>query len=173
MTDNEAILDATKTGALVQFDLANMKDQVADQMRAFLLNMMPKEAFNGVIETAWKKLTEPRKNIKDSYGRVTQKEAPSELEEMTTMAMREELKKRVAKWQLEWAKTADCDLGAKTMFNELVNKAAGQFIQRVGVQIVNEAAQVLSSGASLDTVQCSSCHRTALKGQSCQCGAWN
>ena len=171
MTSDQNILDSTKKGELVQFDLANMKDQISDQMRAFLLNMMPKEAFNGVIETAWKKLTEPRPEVRNSYGQNTPAK-PSELEEMTTIAMREELKKRVAKWQLEWAKTADCDLGVKTMFNELINKAAGQFIQRVGAQIVEEAATTLSADG-VNYTNCGACGQRAVSGITCGCGHFN
>jgi hypothetical protein len=172
MTDQN-ILDSTEKGELVQFNLVDMKDQVADQMRAFLLNMMPKEAFDQVIEASWKKLTEPRPEVRDSYGHIKAPAKPSELEDMITVEMRQELRKRVAAWAVEWGKTDDCSLGAKTMFSELIAAASGQFIHRVGVQIVQEAAQVLSSGAGLDVVQCTGCHRTAIKSQMCQCGNWN
>lgn len=173
MPDNEAILDATKKGEMVQFNLANIKDQVADQMRAFLLNMMPKEAFNEVIETAWKKLTEPKPEIRNSYG--SNRDAqPSELEQMITVEMKSQLKKRVEAWGKEWGSGEDCTLGAKAMFNEMVEVASAGFIRRVGVSIVQEAAGALASQASA-MVPCSSssCYNSVVPGTSCRCGTWN
>ncbi len=174
MDNDQSILDATKKGEMVQFDLVNMKDQISDQMRAFLLNMMPKEAFDRVIETAWKQLTEPRPEIKNSYGTVTQDEKPSELEEMIMVEMRAELKKRVAAWAAEWGKTEDCSLGAKVMFSELVSAASSKFIHRVGAQIVREAAGVLSNN-EIVAAPCAngSCYRSCVPGSQCQCGTWN
>lgn len=168
-----AIVDATKNGQLVQINMNEIKDQVGDQIRAFLLNMMPKEVFDNVIETAWKNLTEPRPPKPDQWGNVRGETKPSELEEMVTNAMRQELRKRVSEWGEEWRQTDDCELGAKTMFKELTEMAAGKFINRVAAQIVQEAAGVLASGAHVQTVNCGSCHRTAVPGNQCSCGFWN
>ena len=173
MTGDQNILDATKKGELVQFDLTNMKDQISDQMRAFLLNMMPKEAFNQVIETAWKKLTEPKPEVRNSYG--SNRDAqPSELEQMITVEMKSQLKLRVEAWGKEWGSGKECSLGAKAMFNEMVEVASAGFIHRVGVAIVRDAASALASHATA-SVPCSSgvCCNSVIPGTMCGCGTWN
>jgi hypothetical protein len=167
------ILNKTKDGQLVQLNMADMKDKISDQIRAFLLNMMPKEAFDQVIDSAWRNLTEPRPEVKDSYNRVTQMASPSELEEMVTTQMRQQLRKRVSEWSAEWSQTPACELGAKSMFTELVDMAAGKFIHRVSCQIVQEAAGVLAGAAQIQSTQCGSCHRQSIQGQQCSCGFWN
>lgn len=173
MTDEKtmSIIDATKNG-LVQINMKEVKEQVADQLKAFLLNMMPKEAFDQVIDVAWKNLTEPRPEVKKPYGQNTPAK-PSELEEMVQVAMREELKKKVATWQIEWAKTDSANIAAKAAFSELVAKASGEFIHRVGVQIVNEAASILSEQASISYVHCRSCSNRVVSGTTCSCGTYN
>jgi len=60
---NKLTLGASKGSGFVQFNLDDVKDKVADQMRVFLLNMMPANAFSQVIEIAFKKLTEPRPEV--------------------------------------------------------------------------------------------------------------
>lgn len=174
MNNNESTtIPSPKDAQLVPIDMAQVKDKVADQIRVFLLSMMPKEAFDQVIDSAWRNLTQPRPAEKGSYGSTTKPERPSELEEMVTNSMRQELRKRVASWGDAWSKTDACELGAKTMFTELVDMAAGKFIQRVSCQIVQEAASVLAGAGHLSPTQCGSCHRPAIQGQKCSCGFWN
>lgn len=173
MNQNQMILAAD--GAPT-FNLNDVKGVVADQMRAFLINMMPKEAFDQVIETAWRKLTEPRPEEKSQYGNVKTPARPSELEQMVTKQMREELQKRVKEWGEEWRKNEDCDLGVKTMFAELIDVASSRVIRRIATDVVMEAAQALgssSSSPSNNIVPCGGCSKPAFSGQSCGCGHWN
>lgn len=173
MNNNEpTIIPNPENGQLVTIDMTQVKDKVADQIRDFLLNMMPKEAFDQVIESSWRNLTQPRAGNKDSYGRAAP-DKPSELEEMVTNTMRQELRKRVASWSKAWANTPDCELGAKAMFTELVDMAAGKFIHRVSCQIVQEAASVLAGAVQVPFAQCGSCHRQTIRGAQCFCGFWN
>ena len=140
---------------------------IGDQLRAFLVNMLPKEAVDQVINTAWRKLTEPRPEL-DYNGRPKQgKMLPSELESMITDMMREQLKTLVATWASEWAKTPDCEVAAKGMLSELIEQAAGGFMRRVAASIVVEAATTLSGTGSV--VACG-CGRVSLRGGTCFCG---
>jgi len=167
-----SVLAATGGGVLPQVNMADMKDHVSDQIRAFLLNMMPKQAFDQVIGVAWRGLTEPRPEVRDKYNNVKHPERPSELEEMITTEMREQMKQRVAEWAIEWKVTPACDLGAKTMFTELVDLAAGKFVHFVAAQIVGEAASALAANATA-VGSCQSCNSVCIKGAQCNCGNWN
>lgn len=159
--------------APVSIDVDQVKAQIGDQVRAFLINMLPREAFDGAIETAWRKLTEPRPQL-DYRGNVDKSKPvrPSELEEMVTTAMKEQLQERVKEWAVEWRKTPDCEIAGKAMLSELVEKAAGVFIQRVAGGIVLEAAEALAGNAS--TVTNCGCGRVVIRNQQCgNCGEWN
>ncbi|MGD9725368.1 MAG: hypothetical protein AB7L09_03050 [Nitrospira sp.] len=158
------------TNVYVGPSVDRIKDQIGEQLRGFLLSMIPQQALDEVVETSWRKLTEPRPET-DYSGRPTGKTRPSELEEMVMAAMREQMKNRVAEWAAEWKRTPACELGAKTMFSELVEAAATGFVQRVAVGIVTEAAATLASNAMVQTVSCS-CGATAISGARCGCGAW-
>lgn len=154
-------------------DMSQVKDQIGDQLRAFLINMLPQEALDQAIETSWRKLTEPRKEL-DYNGRPKRdgKTIPSELEQMVTEAMREQLKKRVAEWAEEWRKTPDCDAAAKPMLSELIDRAASGFVHRIAGGIVREAAEALAGNAN--PVAYCNCGRLAIKGQQCpNCDTWN
>lgn len=166
---NEELLPAGNGNLMI--DMSQVKDQVGDQLRAFLINMLPKEALDQVIETSWRKLTEPRPEL-DYNGRPKRdgKTLPSELEAMVTDAMRAELKKRVGEWAAEWAKTSDCETTAGTLLSELVEKAAGGFMRRVASSIVVEAAASLAGQGSV--IACG-CGRASFRGQSCICGTTN
>ena len=173
MTDkNELILGTTKDGGLVQFNLDDVKGKVADQMRAFLLNMMPAQAFNQVIETAFKKLTEPRPAL-DYQGKPdrSKPEKPSELEEMVVAEMRKQLAEKVAEWGKKWRETPVAERVRDKLMSDLIDRAASGFVARVASQIVQES--LANFDAAANTIVCA-CGRIAPRNQSCSdCGNYN
>lgn len=156
-----------------QFNLDDVKGKVADQMRAFLLNMMPASAFDQVIEVAFKKLTEPRPEEKDRYGNTKRPAGPSELEEMVLIEMRKQLAAKVAAWAEEWKNTPDCARARDEAMLALIDKAAGTYVHRVASQIVSTAFDALSSHCEA-VMACSGCGRVVVRNKSCtDCGTYN
>jgi len=169
-TPASVILEATKTGELVQVNMTEIKSQVADQMRAFLLNMLPKEAFDKIIETVWTRLTQPREEkVRDGhYGQERTVTKPSELEEMVTNQMRAVLLARVKEWGERWAArdSEDIDDALLVSFRELANECAKTHLQSVGDSIVSRTLALLQNQRA-----CGSCSRIGQAGESCVCGA--
>jgi len=170
---NNDLVHADKA-KLVSIDMAKVKEHVGDQLRAFLLNMMPQEVFDQVIESSWRNLTEPRPEL-DNYGRPKSggQTRPSELEEMVTAEMRTQLKAKVADWGKEWRESDACADASKGLLKELVEIASGGFINRVAATIVQEAAGTIAEGGRPRMTICCGCNRNAFSGQQCPCGTWN
>ena len=174
MTDqdkNAIILSATRDGGMVQLNLDDMKGKVADQMRAFLLNMLPAEAFDGVIEQAFKRLTEPRAPKNDRYGKPQGSEQPSELEEMVIIEMRKQLATKVEEWGKKWKDTSAADRARDQAMSDLVDRAASGFVTRVASQIVQDSLANLATSANTTVCQCG---RVVSRLRSCpDCGVYN
>ena len=161
------ILEATKDGQLVQINYAEIKDQIADQVRAFLLNMMPKETIGQVCEIAWKNLTEPRPVVLDSYSQVKTPAKPSELEEMVTDIMRKKMMDSVAAWGQEWRTSPELMRETDTRMTQMIEHAAKTHLHAVGQSIISRAIESLPS-------PCNSCGQPASRNSSCSnCSQWN
>lgn len=172
MNKNDIILDATRDGGVVKFNLDDAKGQIADQIRAFLLNMMPAAAFDSVIDVAFKKLTEPRPEVKNNYGTVTQKAGPSELEEMVMDEMRRQLSVKIAEWGKRWRDTPDAERARDETMNLLVQTAAREFMTNVSHSIVSQAISAVRMDTGMR--KCESCGKPAPIDASCNdCGHWN
>lgn len=171
MTTNQTILDSTKAGDLIQVNLAEMKGQVADQIRAFLLNMMPQAAFDKVISDAFDKLTKPRRvNTGDRWNEKWE-DKPSELEEMVTTEMRRIMQERVKSWAKQWETRASQDIDDTLSMNlhVLANECAKAHLQSVGNSILSSALSAMSAAAS-GSVVCTGCRRVGHPGDYCGCG---
>lgn len=171
--ETEIVLSSTNEGQLVQFNLDDVKGKVADQMRAFLLNMMPAKAFNEVIELAFKKLTEPRP-VLDYQGKLDRANPyqPSELEEMVIVEMKGQLSEKVREWGKRWKETPAAERARDKLMKDMIDRAAGSFMTQVSASIINGAIDAMASATK--TVKCSSCSNLAPKGASCmQCGNYN
>lgn len=168
------MLAGTQKGELVQVNFTEMKDQIADQIRAFLLNSMPKAAFDNVIQVAWDKLTKPRIVQVGGGYHATKEERPSELEEMVTAEMRKAMLGRVKTWSVEWAnrEAGTIDATTQAALEALATKCAQLHLQTVGQQIVSHALTTMS--LSQGTIRpCTTCGRLGTAGDYCACGSRN
>ncbi len=147
-----AILKVTEGGDLAQVNFAQMKDQVADQVRAFLMNALPRDAIAQLCETAWKNLTQPR------Y------QKPSELEEMITDEMRKQLQVKVNEWGNTWFGSDDADAASIDVLRKLTEVAAKAYLESVTMGIVHTATKAMRTTPA----QCTHCgHRDIASGQYC------
>ena len=164
---NATLLDSTKTGELMQVNLGEIKGQVADQIRAFLLNMMPQAAFDRVIADAWEKLTKPRLPEKDQWGHSRGEAKPSELEEMVTGEMRTIMLARVREWSSDWAKreSASVDGVLRTSLDQLATACAQTHLTTIGREILERAMSSMS-----DMKLCDRCQRFGRPNSNCVCG---
>jgi len=167
------ILEATKTGELIQVNMGEIKTQVADQIRAFLLNMTPREAFDQIIDIAWNRLTKPRveKVRTDHYGPEKTVEKPSELEEMVTTEMRKILMARVEEWGKTWA-TRDLEEKDAVLLaglREIANECAKAHLASVGESIFSRVLDYVRTARN-----CEHCGESGIRNQSCKrCGRYS
>lgn len=156
--------------ALSHVNINDVKEQIADQLRAFMTSLIPKEAFDKVIQDSWDRLTKSRKVNKGSSYSPDWVESPSELDEMVTAEMRQQLKLKVDAWGKEWSKTYDADDSAKQVLFELVNHAAGAFIRNAARGVVDEAVLAIKANCA---IKCGGCSKPAIRSTNCPCGWYN
>lgn len=175
MTDDKTILDSTKDGALVLPNIADMKGQVADQVRAFLLNMLPKEVFERVVEQAWKQLTEPQVEVKtDHYGRTVSEETrPSYLAQLVIDELKQQIQQIVKKWGDDWRGSDAAQRQARRALDSSIERAAELHMKAVGADIVGRTLDAMHE--AMRGRVCKVCSRFIVSTQSpCPgCGTYN
>lgn len=173
MPADQVILQSTAEGALALPSAADMQRQITDQIRALMLNMLPRETVDKLVDNAWKHFTTPQ-TIKtgDRYNEKIE-ERPSPLQQMFNSEMQTQIVAIVKEWGEEFRKAAyeDETVTAAIMerFREL-SEAAG----RGYMQSVTKAAVTMAVSECGRSCVCRGCHRFAPGGKSCpDCGSWN
>jgi hypothetical protein len=158
---------------LATIKIDDMKGQVADQLRAFMMTLIPKEAFDKVVEASWERLTKPRRMNKGNEYHPNWVELPSELDEMVTAEMRTQMLAKVKEWSVKWRETYDAEQGAKQVLAELVNQAAGAFIHNAARGIVDLAVNNALDAHDEIRMNCGSCYQPTRTNSTCRCGFYN
>lgn len=158
---------------LATIKIDDMKDQVSAQLKTFMMSLIPKEAFDKVIEGSWERLTKPRKVNRGNSYTPQWVEEPSELDEMVMNEMRKQIVEKIKAWGEEWRKTYDAEEGAKQVLSELVNQAAGAFIHNAARGIVHNAVEALLRDNDGQRMNCKKCFQPTAVYTTCRCGHYN
>lgn len=180
MLSDQTILQSTAEGQLVLPSAHEMQKQITDTIRAFMLNAMPREAVEKLVEGAWKHFTTPRQVNKGDQYRPVWEEAPSPLQAMFNDEMKRQLVLMVKEWGDEFRKAAKdgdkANAAIRVYYKDLTELAAKSFFENLSGQIVAQAVSEVGNSLS-----CQGCGRLVSKsnyspgcGWSCpHCGHYN